>query len=323
MSKLYGLIASFAIAAFASSAHAWEPNGPVTVTITAPAGSLHDTTFKTILPTLEEQTGVDFIIDYKPGAASVKGTNHFLSLPADGQNITLTASLSLVLSDISSPEIAKWDWDKDFVYISGIAHSTTAVTVSEAGRFKTINDLANAIASGEKVVIATTYPNSEAIVRLLAQSVGSDGSNIKFVKYKNPAAALTDVVGGSADVFVSGLSPAIPLQQAGKVRFLATTGTERLEFLPDVPTLSSVIPNFVMTVDMGISVKAGTPQEAVDWYVAAITKAVKTEAAKQARDKVFLNLDNAFIGPEGQRTYYIANRKTWEKTYMEMYGSKK
>lgn len=323
MSKLTGLIASFVIAAFATTAHAWEPNGPVTVTITAPAGSLHDTTFKTILPTLEEQTGAEFIIDYKPGAASVKGTNHFLSLPADGQNITLTASLSLVLADISSPETAKWDWDKDFVYISGIAHSTTVVTVAESGRFKTIEDFAKAIGAGEKVVVATTYPNSEAIMRLLAQSVGSDGSNVKFVKYKNPAAALTDVVGGSADAFVSGISAAVPLQQAGKVRFLATTGTERLEFLPDVPTLASIVPDFVMTVDMGVSVKAGTPQEAIDWYIAAVTKAVRTEAAKQARDKAFLNLDEAFIGPKGQREYYIANRKTWEQTYIDMYSKKK
>ena len=319
MSKLYGLIASFVIAAFATTAHAWEPTSPVTVTITAPAGSLHDRTFKTILPELEKQTGVEFIIDYKPGAASTKGTKHFLALEPTGENIFLTASLSLVLSDISHPQIATWDYLTDFQYTSGVAQSTTTVTSS---KFKTMEQLINAIKSGETILVATTYPNSEALVRLLVAEVGGDIGNVKFVKYKNPSAALTDVVGKTADVFVSGISPAVPLYKAGKVNFLAVSSAERLEYLPDVPTLNEYVPGLVMNVDMGINLLKGAPEGAAEYWEKQIAIAVQSESAKKARADNFLDLDPAFIGSKGQVKHYTQNRETWAQTYREMFKKK-
>jgi tripartite-type tricarboxylate transporter receptor subunit TctC len=316
MRKFSSMIAAMALMVFASVANAWEPTGPVNVTITAPAGSLHDRVFKTVLPTLEEQTGLEFIVDYKPGAASTKGTKHYLGLDATGQNIFLTASLSLVLSDISHPQIATWDYLNDFKYTSGIAQSTTTVTSS---KFNTMEELVAAIKGGDSLVVATTYPNSEALVRLLVAEVGGNIANVKFIKYKNPSAALTDVVGGTADLFVSGISPGVPLYKAGKVNFLAVTSEERLSFLPDVPTLSDYVPGLVMSVDMGVNLHADAPAGAAEYWEAAITRAVRTEAAKKAREKNFLNLDEAFIGTEGQVTYYIKNRHVWADTYREMF----
>lgn len=323
MSKILSYIAVAAMTMFATVANAWEPTGPVTVTITAPAGSLHDRTFKTILPALEAQTGVDFIIDYKPGAASTKGTVHYLSLEPNGQNIFLTASLSLVLADISHPQIATWDYLNDFQYTSGVAQSTTTVTSAAGGRFGTIDDVITAIKAGEKIVVATTYPNSEALVRLIVSSVKGDISNVKFVKYKNPAEALTDVVGGTADLFVSGISAGVPLYKAGKVNFLAVSSASRLEYLKDVPTLNEYVPGLIMNVDMGVNIHKNAPEGAAAYWEEQIAKAVQTESAKAAREANFLDLDPAFIGSKGQIKHYIDNRNTWAQTYREMFDKKK
>lgn len=317
MRRFITAVAIAATTMFATVAHAWQPNGPVTVTITAPAGSLHDRTFKTILPELEKQTGVEFIIDYKPGAASIKGTKHFLTLEPNGQNIFLTASLSLVLSDLSNPDIANWDYLTDFQYTSGVAQSTTTVTSS---RFATMDELVAHIKSGKKLLVATTYPNSEALVRLLVNQVKGDMSTVKFVKYKNPAEALTDVVGKTADVFVSGISPGVPLYKAGKVNFLAVTSAERLEFLPDVPTVSEYVPGLTMSVDMGVNLHKNAPAGAAEYWTEQIIKAVQTASAKTQRDANFLNLDKDFIGTEGQIKYYRGNREVWETTYREMFA---
>lgn len=319
MRKITSMVTVLAMTVFATIAHAWEPSGPVTVTIAAPAGSLHDITFKSILPELEKQTGVEFIIDYKPGAGSIKGFKHFLAAKPTGENILLTASLSLVLSDISDPQIATWNYLNDFQYTSGVAQSTNTVTSAAGGRFKTMDDLISAIKSGKKIVVATTYPNAEALIRLTVSSVGGDISNVKFVKYNNPAEALSDVVGGTADLFVSGISPVVPLHKAGKVNFLAVSSANRLDYLPKVPTLNEYVPGLIMNVDLGVNLLKGAPEGAAEYWEKQIAKAVQTKSAKKARDDNFLDLDPTFIGSKGQIKHYNQNRETWAPTYRDMF----
>lgn len=319
MRKLTSFIASMALVAFATVAHAWEPKGPVTIVVASPAGSLHDRAIKSILPELEKQTGLEFVMDYKPGAASIKGVKSFLAMPPKGENLTLTASLSLVLSDITNPGVADWNWEKDFVSVGGVAQSTTSIVST---KMKTMTELVAAIKSGQKVVVATTYPNSEALVALLTAKVGGKMDNIKFARYKDPAEALTDVVGGNVDIFVSGIAPSVPLYKAGKVNYLAVSSLKRLDFLPNVPTVAEVVPGLVMNVDLGMSISSKAPAGAAEYWEKQIAKAVKTASAKSARDASFLSLDDEFISAKGQTEYYRQNRATWEGTYTQMFTKK-
>jgi tripartite-type tricarboxylate transporter receptor subunit TctC len=319
MRKLFSAVIATAILGIATVANAWEPKGPVTIVVASPAGSLHDRAIKSILPELEKQTGLEFIMDYKPGAASVKGIKSFLAMPANGQNLTLTASLSLVLSDITSPGVADWNWEKEFVQVGGVAQSTTSVVST---KMKTMSDLVTTIKSGQKVIVGTTYPNSEALVALLTKKVGGDMANIKFARYKDPAQALTDVVGGNIDIFVSGIAPSVPLYKAGKVNYLAVSSVKRLDFLPDVPTVAEVVPGLVMNVDLGMSIRSGSPNGAAEYWEKQITQATRTASAKAARTASFMSLDDEFISSKGQTGYYKMNRSTWEETYLQMFSKK-
>lgn len=320
MSKfITAVFTALSMTLFASFANAWQPTGPVTVVISAPAGSLHDRAFKTVLPSLEKQTGIEFILDYKPGAASVKGTKYYRSLPADGQYLLVTASLSHSLNDVAKPDLVDYDFVNDFSYVSGFVASALAVVSSEAGDIDTLEDFVALLKSGKKVNVAMTYPNQEALVRYMVRESGANPENVKFIKYKNPSQALTDVVGGVVDVFVGGVGPAVPLYKAEKVRYVAVTSTNRLKFIPDVQTVGEVFPGVAMPTILGVVVNAGTSPEAVQFFQEALIKAAKTTEAEQIRDKSFFYLEEDALTGEGQLKMYQGTRATWKPVYEEMF----
>ena len=319
MKKLNYFIVVMVMSMYATLAHAWQPNGPVTVIVPAPAGSLHDRALKTILPELESQTGQSFVVDYKPGASGVKGTNSFLERPADGQTLLLGASLSLTLSGISSPSIAKWDVVKDFNHVGGLSQATIAITSSKVS---TLPELVSIIKSNKPLTVGITFPNQEALIRLMAKNVGSDASNIKFVRYTNPTEALTDTVGNTIDIFVGAIPPTVPLYKAGKLKYLAVSSLKRLDALPDVQALSEVFPKFFMSSDLGISIRSGSPTGAAEYWETQVTKAVKTASAKTLRDRGFFTLDTDIIGTKGYSEILNTTRSMWAETYSQMFSKK-
>ena len=306
--------------AFASVAHAWEPTGPVTVVISAPAGSLHDRAFKTVLPTLEQQTGVEFIINYTPGASGVKGTKYFLSMPKDDHTILVTAGLSQTLNEIAMPKVVDYNYETDFVYAGGFVASALGIAASEDGKIDSIDDFVALLKSGKPVTVATTYPNQVALVKLMASKLEADTSNLKFIKYKNPAEALTDIVGGSVDVFVGAIAPVVPLYKAGKMRFIAVTSSSRLSYLPDVPAINETFKGVDMPTTMGVALAAGTSEEVRAWYEAALIKAVRTQAAEDARAKGFFYVEDQALTGKGLFESYQETRRTWESTYKEIFS---
>jgi len=100
------IIVALSLIIASTVAHAWEPTGPITVTVPSSPTSLHATGFQSI----EEALGVEVIYEFKPGAAGIIGTKHFLkSYPADGHHVLLTTSISHVMGEVTNPELVDYD----------------------------------------------------------------------------------------------------------------------------------------------------------------------------------------------------------------------
>jgi len=100
------------------------------------------------------------------------------------------------------------------------------------------------------------------------------GIDIVHVPYRGPAAAMTDLIAGQIQAFIITLSTAIGFIRAGKVRALAVTGVSRTEVLPDVPSVSEVLPGFDATAWDGTGAPRGTPAAIIDTLSGNITAGI-------------------------------------------------
>jgi tripartite-type tricarboxylate transporter receptor subunit TctC len=128
------------------------------------------------------------------------------------------------------------------------------------------------------------------------------------IPYKGSAPALTDVMGGQVQFIIDAAAIGLPHVKAGKVRALATTGRQRLPFLPEVPTVAETLPGFEVVNWYGMVVPAGTPAATIARIHGAVVKAmedpeVREKLAAQGTDPVGSSPDEfgAFMKSESVR----------------------
>jgi tripartite-type tricarboxylate transporter receptor subunit TctC len=90
------------------------------------------------------------------------------------------------------------------------------------------------------------------------------GVNMPHVPYRGPNAALIDLLGGHVQVFFGGIPTSIKHIRAGELRPLAVTAAKRLEALPDVPTISEILPGYEVSSVLGLGAPKDTPSEVID-----------------------------------------------------------
>jgi tripartite-type tricarboxylate transporter receptor subunit TctC len=293
------------LALFSTMVFAQSPTGPFTVVVPAPPGSAHDTSFRSVVPGLEKLTNVKFNIDYKPGAGGIVGTNHFLKLNDKSTTLFVGSSLSTVLSPISHPDVAKWDPLTDFQIISQLLVNPLVITVSSDSDIKNIDSLIVAMKEQDRVLkVGVTFANQKFIMLDIAKRLGTPESKIKFINYNNPANAITDLVNKNVDLIVGAISPTIPLQQAGKINWIAVTSKEPISFLPNVPTLNSKFPGLVQVSIIYALADKSMPKENVEWLRKLFNSAIMTPEAKDVQLKLKGFVDPTLQNPGRSEEFF-------------------
>lgn len=304
----------------AGQSYAWTPKSPVSVVIPAPPGSLHDASFRSVSEQMESKSNFKFSFDYKPGAAGIIGTNHFLDAAKANPDGTLlvAASLSHSLSTVSKPDQAKWDIANDFQYIGELVVNTLAITVSTTGAIKTIDDLIAEMKKDRKAItVGITFPNQKALMLDLADRVKVDHKVFNFVNYPTPIKAVTDLVGGQIELVVGGVPPTVGMKDAGKVDWIAITSKNRLEFLPNVPALHERFPGLVQVSVASLIASKDMSKEAVEFYRNSLKQALFTDFAKAQRAKKRAYLEDDLLDPENLKMFHVQTLKDlgpkWKK----------
>jgi tripartite-type tricarboxylate transporter receptor subunit TctC len=252
------LALAFATSAFAQS----YPSRPIKIVVPYPPGGFNDTLGRTLAAKFSEAWGQPAVVENKPGANTLIGSDYVAKSPADGYTLLIVAFPFAV-----TPSLIRnmpYDTAKDFAPVVLAAQSPNLLVVNPSLPVKSVGDL---------IALAKAKPNS-----LSYASTGNGSSNhismelfnslagvkIVHIPYKGSAPAVTDLLGGQVQLMFDNVPNVLPHVKAGKLAALAQTGAKRSPLIADIPTVAEAgVPGYEVTVWFGLVAPAGTPREIV------------------------------------------------------------
>jgi tripartite-type tricarboxylate transporter receptor subunit TctC len=261
------------------------PNRPVKIVVPFATGGPADVYARFLGQRLQEAMGQPFVIDNRPGAGSVTGTDMAAKSPADGYTLLLMSNAHTVNESLIPNK--PYALMRDFAAVAPINYSDLVLVVHPSVPANTLPELIKlAKAQPGKLNYASSGPGTPYHMagELFKAMAGLD---IVHVPYKGSSGARTDVLGGQVEMMFDAVTTMSEQAKAGKVRALATTGKTRSAVLPEVPTVSEAgVPGYEATIWLGVMVPKGTPPAVVARLNAEIAKIVgrpdvKAEWAKQ------------------------------------------
>jgi tripartite-type tricarboxylate transporter receptor subunit TctC len=260
IARIVALAVALAVPSLAT-AQAW-PNRAVRIVVPFAAGGATDVVARLLAQKLGEAWGQTVVIENRLGAGGNIGAEAVAKSAPDGYTLLLTSG-----AVVSAPHLYKalgFDPLRDFVPVTNVASGPQIIAVTPTLAVKDLADfIAYAKANPKTINYGSAGVGSQT--HLAAENFGySAGIDLTHVPYKGESAALTDLMGGQIQLVTANLGGAIAQVQQGKLRALAVTSRERVPQLPDVPSVSEVLPGFENAGWFGILAPAGTPREVID-----------------------------------------------------------
>lgn len=276
MLRFNQVVTAIAVTLFATGSASAQSFAGKTIRIIVPyaAGGTSDILARALSNKLGESLGATVVVDNKPGAGGVLGSELVAKSAPDGTTLLLTDVGGLT----SAPALgAKLPFDvaKDFAPITMIAYSPHLAVVNPAMPAKTLAELV--AASKVKVGSYSAATSGSGSAPHLAAALFAKRAGVEwvYVPYKGGAQALTDVVAGHVQVMFNGMLATYPMVKNNQLRLLAVSSEKRWPTLPDVPTVSeSGYPGFVTGSWQGLLAVANTPSDIVAKLNAEFAKAL-------------------------------------------------
>lgn len=274
------LLAAFALASAPFAQAAGYPDRPVKIIVPFPAGGITDVVTRLIANHLSQRLGQQFFVEDIGGAAGNIGMGNAARATGDGYTI-LSASSSIVVNPSLYKKVP-FDVMKDFIPVTKAGATPNAWLVNNDFPAKTMKDLVALLkANPGKYSVASpgTGTTPSLSIEMLKQDLGVDFVTVPFT---GGAPLNTSLLGGFTPIANSAFGNVAPLILQGKVRTLAIASKQRLEALPDVPTLDEVgIKGEEAETMTGIFVPAGTPPAVVDLLQKNIAEIVRLPDVKE------------------------------------------
>ena len=269
------------------------PQRPVKIVVPFATGGPADNYARFIAQRLQDAMGQTFVVDNKPGAGSVIGTDVAAKAPADGYTLLLMSNASTVNETLIPNK--PYSLLRDFVGVAPINYSDLVLVAYPGTGMQNAADLIKrAQAQPGKLNYASSGPGTPYhMAGELFKSMAK--IDLVHIPYKGSSGARTDVLGGQVDLMFDAVTTMTEQVKAGKVRAIATTGRQRSEVLPDVPTLSEAgVPGYEATIWVGLMAPKGTPKDVVDRLNQAVSKIasqadVRQQWAKQGAVPMVMN----------------------------------
>ena len=235
----FAALSANAQATSTGSGPAWPSAKPVTLLVPFPPGGSTDMIARTLGTRLQEKLGGTFIIQNTAGAGGTVGAAAARRAAPDGYTLFVSSLGPLVIG----PHLMKnvgYDALRDFEYITVAVQAPNILTVPAASPHKTVADvIAYEKANPGKMSFASAGNGSSdhLTAELFWQETRTTGVHIP---YKGGAPAMTDLLGGQVDATFMNINTGLPNINAGKLRALAITSTQRSPLLPNVPTMAEL-----------------------------------------------------------------------------------
>jgi tripartite-type tricarboxylate transporter receptor subunit TctC len=272
------------LGATTAHAQAW-PTKPVTFVVPSAPGGTTDFTARLVSDGLAQALGQPVVIDNKAGGAGNIGNQLVARAKPDGY--TLLVSYSGY--HVGNPHLFKqagWDPIKDFAPVAMMTRAPQVIVVNSKVPF---NDLAGLIDYAKKNPGKLNYASSgNGSIQHIAGELFKQitGTFITHIPYRGAGPATQDLIGGQVDLFMTTPAAVVAHVQAGKLKALAVTGTQRLAALPNVPTANEAgLKGFELDSWFALYAPAGTPPEIVQRLNTALAKVMAApDVKKKAAD---------------------------------------
>jgi tripartite-type tricarboxylate transporter receptor subunit TctC len=302
MSKLRPYLAALLVAfAGASFAQAY-PSKPVKVIVAFAPGSATDILARLMADYFSKSMGQPFVVENRPGAGGIPGTEFAKNAPADGYTLTMCPSGPF---GVNPAIYSKLPYNPlpgtDFEPIGNIGFTPQTIVVGAQQPWKTLKELVDAakakpgeIAYGSLGIGSTSHLTTEALS-------SAAGIKLNHIPFKGSGEAQAQLIGGNVPMMSDTVPGVLAQVKAGKLRALGVAIPQRSPYLPDVPTIAEQgYAGFESVGWIGLAAPAKTPREILDRLNAELQKMLADPAVKKRMDEL------AFTPVGGSRDDFAA-----------------
>ena len=283
------------------------PNRTIKMIIPFAPGGGSDTLGRVLAEKIGNELGASVIVENKPGASSIIGTDAVAKAAPDGYTLLLTNS-----AITSNPTFFKLPFDtQGLSAITKVANAPQLLVANPGAPFKSLKELlAYAKANPGKVTIGTA--GAGQISHLAAELLEkSSGTEMTMVHYKGSGGALADLLGGQINMSFGTAPGLMQFIRSGKVIPIAVSSGQRMSALPNVPSIAEVLPGYDINNWFGIFAPPQTPKPIVDRIYQAVNKALASpELSKKFGEEGF---DIVAIPPDKFEKSFKQEIGYWQK----------
>lgn len=295
------------------------PTKPIRLIVPYVAGGATDILARELAQKLQEGLGQPVVVDNKPGAGAVIGTEMVAKAAPDGYTLLLSTQASHAINSALFEKLS-YDPLKDFSHVSLLGSIASILVVNTSVPVNSMSEL---------IALAKARPgklNFSSSGNGLAPHLSGElfktmaGIDVVHVPYKGGGPAMLAVLAGDASFLFQLLPAALPLIKSGKVKALAVTSPKRSSVLPEMPTVSEAgLPGYELIAWFGISAPAGTPTEIITRLNLEIVKSMKSPDLK---DRLLDQGIEVYTNTPAQFSEYIKSEIiNWRKV-VKMSGAK-
>ena len=290
------------------------PSKSIRLVVPFPAGGATDILARAVSQKLAERLGQAVIVDNKPGAGGVLGSELAVKAAPDGYTLLLATTSTHTIAPAVNPKLP-YDAFADFTPVAHVGNAPSIMLVPNASPAHTVKEwIAYAKARPGQLNYASS--GNGTIVQLTAELFKSQaGLFVVHIPYKGTALAIPDLVSGKLDVLFDSLPSGIPHVREGRLRALGVTSAKRSPLAPDLPAISEVLPGYESNTWFGVFGPKGLPADVVTKVNQAVNQTV---ADPEVRDKLArLGIEATGGSPAAFQALLRAEHDKWRRIIVE------
>ena len=296
--------------AFAAGVEAQTfPDRPVRIVVGFPPGGSSDTVARVVAQHLSPVLGQPVVVENKPGAGGVIGSDLVAKAPPDGHTLLLTTAANATTAAMRK-ELPFHPVD-GFAWVSTITTYPFAIATAANSQITSLDDLVKkAKANPGKITYSSAGIGTSH--HLLGEWLSAEaGIEMNHIPFKGGTSPLTEVLAGRVDIMIETMTLVLPHLKSGKLRGLAVTSPQPKDYLPDVPPASKTVPGLVFQSWLGIAAPAGTPASIVQKLNSDLRKTLAVPEVQKRLSA--LGGGAAPVAPEQMRAQVQTEIERWKK----------
>lgn len=290
------------------------PTKPIKMIVPLAAGGTGDTLARAVGEQMGKELGQPVVIENKPGAGGLVGTEIAKNSPPDGYTL-----LSVSPSHLINPALhgAKKTYDpiKDFEPVTVMANTHQLIVAHPSVPVSNLRELIDYAKKNPGKLNYGSAGTGSATHLNMAMFMSMAGIDVVHVPYKGSTQARQDVLAGQVQLAVDGLLPVQPLIKDGRLKPIALTSSKRAQSNPDIPVIGEVVKGYASDTWYGIIAPAGTPKDVIAKLNAAAVKALNSPAVKERMHR--LGAETVGNSPEEFARLLESEQKLWARAVKE------